>query len=587
MTQRTVFLSYSHDSAAHRDLVLGLSERLRADGISTILDRYVNGSPPEGWPRWMLHGLQAATHVLCVCTASYHRRFLGQEEPGQGKGVDWEGAMITQALYDARSRSSRFIPVLTAAADEAHVPLPLRGQTHYVIDSDAGYQALYDALLGQSGVEPGPVGTLKLKPRASAQPLAFGSAPVATSQRVSPALAIWQEKLDFLLVEEAVCIDPSMKFRIRHLITEAKTKIQDLGGSQPSRSIVPIETVIQTSAMPTSLASILEHIARGDLSGAIAGLRALQPVTPELANRILLQSGILARLKKDTSDGLITRENSDVAQNRIATALVGLVRELQTDDGPLLSAPSPNATVLIALRQLEASSRPGDPEALNGVNNLKSIAWIERGLSAARSVCRILVSGPGGPSYGTGFLVAPGLIMTNHHVIGSKEKARAAKIEFNYQLSPELSSEPSVRYELDPDTTFRTDPAHALDYTLVAVRPDASLPPLANWGHLQLNATANPLPHESVAIIQHPNGQVKQIALQGSRVAQTLGHLLHYTTDTLPGSSGSPVFNDLWQVIALHHAAGPDVNGVATNEGILISAIRAQLGDAWATLIES
>jgi SEFIR domain len=38
---RCVFISYSHDSDDHREQVLGLSERLRADGIDTILDRYV------------------------------------------------------------------------------------------------------------------------------------------------------------------------------------------------------------------------------------------------------------------------------------------------------------------------------------------------------------------------------------------------------------------------------------------------------------------------------------------------------------------------------------------------------------------
>ena len=43
-----VFLSYSHDSDAHRERVLALSEPLRQDGIDTILDQYVNGAPPEG-----------------------------------------------------------------------------------------------------------------------------------------------------------------------------------------------------------------------------------------------------------------------------------------------------------------------------------------------------------------------------------------------------------------------------------------------------------------------------------------------------------------------------------------------------------
>jgi TIR domain len=183
-----VFISYSHDADDHRTRVLGLSERLRADGIETILDRYVErGSPPEGWPRWMLNGLEKATHVLCVCTDTYYRRFRGREVPGKGKGVDWEGAIITQSLYDARSVSSKFIPVLFAGSDAPYVPEPLRGQTFHVMDCDAGYEALYDALLDQSGVVPRPVGTLKRKPRATGQPLSFAPASPAVEANPSPS----------------------------------------------------------------------------------------------------------------------------------------------------------------------------------------------------------------------------------------------------------------------------------------------------------------------------------------------------------------------------------------------------------------
>lgn len=235
-TSTLVFISYSHDSEAHRGRVLGLSERLRGDGIATILDRYVKkGSPAEGWPRWMMDGLNSATHVLCVCTEAYYRRFRGQEVPGKGKGSDWEGALVTQALYDARSRTNKFIPVLFDRADESHIPEPLRGQTHYVLDSEGAYQALCDALLDQSGVEPGKLGEVKRKPRATGEPLSFpgsssalGSPPVPAS---NTALSIWQEKLDFLLVQDAICVDPDMKFRLKHLIAEAEGKIRSLGGT--------------------------------------------------------------------------------------------------------------------------------------------------------------------------------------------------------------------------------------------------------------------------------------------------------------------------------------------------------------------
>ncbi len=176
MRDVTVFISYSHDSQAHLERVLGLSERLRMDGIPIILDRYVEkGSPPEGWPRWMLNGLDNATQVLCVCTETYYRRFRGLEVPEKGKGVALEGALLTQYLYDNRSRTNKFVPVLFEKADEPHIPELLRLKTHYLLDSEDGYQALYDALLDQSGVQPGVVGELKRKSRQNGLALNFPS----------------------------------------------------------------------------------------------------------------------------------------------------------------------------------------------------------------------------------------------------------------------------------------------------------------------------------------------------------------------------------------------------------------------------
>jgi hypothetical protein len=178
MSEITVFISYSHDSDEHRQKVLALSERLRADGITTLLDQYVNGAPPEGWPRWMLDQLDAAASVLVVCTQTYYRRFRGHEEPGKGKGVDWEGALITQEIYDSRSRTLKFVPVSLSAAVENWIPEPLRSRTHHTLTSEKDYQALLDLLLGRAGVEPGPVGTPKPKPRQKGTPLTFdASAP--------------------------------------------------------------------------------------------------------------------------------------------------------------------------------------------------------------------------------------------------------------------------------------------------------------------------------------------------------------------------------------------------------------------------
>src|SRR5919202_1710354 len=62
---------------------------------------------------------------------------------------------------------------------------------------------------------------------------------------------------------------------------------------------------------------------------------------------------------------------------------------------------------------------------------------------------------------------------------------------------------------------------------------------------------------EYVNIIQHPGGEPKQLALRENQLVDVLPDFLHYETDTAPGSSGSPVFNDQWEVVALHHSGVP------------------------------
>jgi tetratricopeptide (TPR) repeat protein len=173
MNHKKVFISYSHDSRKHSERVLGLSQRLRRDGIDTVLDQYLNGAPPGGWPRWMLNQLDWADFVLVVCTETYYRRFRGHDAPRKGKGADWEGALITQELYDSRSATLKFVPLVFTSDDEKFIPEPLRSTTFYSPVSENAYNALYDFLLGQGGVEPGAIGKIRSRPRRKAKALTF------------------------------------------------------------------------------------------------------------------------------------------------------------------------------------------------------------------------------------------------------------------------------------------------------------------------------------------------------------------------------------------------------------------------------
>jgi formylglycine-generating enzyme required for sulfatase activity len=176
VSRTIVFISYSHDSDEHREKVLGLSERLRRDGFETRLDQYVNGTPPEGWPRWMLNQLDAANFVLVVCTDTYYRRFRGHEQPDRGKGVDWEGALITQEIYDDRSQTVKFVPVMLSTGQQPFVPEPLRSHTHHLLTSESSYKTLDDFLHGVAGIEPGEIGEASRKSRRQGRPLKFDDA---------------------------------------------------------------------------------------------------------------------------------------------------------------------------------------------------------------------------------------------------------------------------------------------------------------------------------------------------------------------------------------------------------------------------
>jgi class 3 adenylate cyclase len=171
-----VFISYSHDSEEHKDRVLALAERLREDGIDCEIDQYEE-APAEGWPRWMQDRLAWADHVLVVCTAPYAARFQGRGEPGRGKGAKWEGAIVTQEIYDAEGRNTKFIPVLINAADLEHVPTVLRPATWHVLSSEDEYERLYRRLTGQPLVTRRAVGALRKMPARERRPLAPWAAP--------------------------------------------------------------------------------------------------------------------------------------------------------------------------------------------------------------------------------------------------------------------------------------------------------------------------------------------------------------------------------------------------------------------------
>jgi hypothetical protein len=96
-------------------------------------------------------------YVLVVCTKGYCEKLAPNAKAG-GKGVKWEGAIITQEIYDHEGRNKRFIPVLFGEGNKEYIPSVLRPFTYYDVLHDDSYEKLYRRLSRQPEVNKPPLG---------------------------------------------------------------------------------------------------------------------------------------------------------------------------------------------------------------------------------------------------------------------------------------------------------------------------------------------------------------------------------------------------------------------------------------------
>lgn len=194
-------------------------------------------------------------------------------------------------------------------------------------------------------------------------------------------------------------------------------------------------------------------------------------------------------------------------------------------------------------------------ERILGVNDLVDVRYLLNGARVTASVGRIVFPGRG---FATGFLVAPGVIMTNWHVFGTKRDVAGNHIEFGYREIDEDNLAQATSFSLAPDRLFFSDREH--DFAIVAIGDlmDGDIDPDAIPFCPLVRETNAVVTGERINIIQHPAGEPKQVALRDNRAVGIVDDtFLHYRADTKRGSSGSPVFNDEWELIGLHHSGVP------------------------------
>lgn len=210
-----------------------------------------------------------------------------------------------------------------------------------------------------------------------------------------------------------------------------------------------------------------------------------------------------------------------------------------------------------------------------------------------------------GNARGTAFLVGPDLILTNYHVVADVVGSSALHwgVRFDYRAGPDgVAVDAGVlipfadawlvdhtphspldiiplgqRYGQEPESGY-------LDFALIRLgrrigdeprRPKAveargwirvpSHP--TEWGHIL-----------GIGILQHPFGWPLRLALG---FPPDLKHnpartRVRYPIPTDQGSSGSPVFDTRWNLVALHHSGDPDFAQPNFNEAIPIDLIAAR-----------
>ena len=200
-------------------------------------------------------------------------------------------------------------------------------------------------------------------------------------------------------------------------------------------------------------------------------------------------------------------------------------------------------------------STPLEQEALLGTNDLVEVSFIERCRLVQNCVARVRVRAEGRSGWGTGFLVAPGLLLTNHHVLPTPDTASTSLVEFGYwfNVAGAVPSAPD-EFGLDPGSFFESN--EDLDFAVVAVAQRGALgTDIAGKGYLRLiPETGKVQKDDFVTILQHPDGDPMQIALRENKVlrAEDGETFIWYVADTAHGSSGAPVFNDTFQLVCLH-----------------------------------
>lgn len=226
-----------------------------------------------------------------------------------------------------------------------------------------------------------------------------------------------------------------------------------------------------------------------------------------------------------------------------------------------------------------------------GSFSIDALTQILQACSAIGCVCN-----KAGCRLGTGFLVEASTLglehrgkvfVTNAHVLSNEVEGalRPAEGLVSFEMAciegkPVFHKIEKILFTSPPGSLGQAcSPCENLDVTVVQLEQGPS-----DCAGLSLSAYLPIVDGDAKAyVIGHPRGSGLQVSVHDSELlaVDEASRLLHYRTPTDPGSSGSPVFNEQWKVIALHHGGSscmprfrPASGVYQANEGVTMQAIR-------------